>query len=78
MTILLTSGLLVGVASLPAILIYVLVVGIFLAVLYYIITKFFPAPIAGYAIAVVVVVAAIILIWLLLSLVGAAPALGGR
>ncbi len=68
--------LLAGIASLPIILVYVLVIGIFLAVLYYIITKFFPAPIQGYAIAVVVVVAAIIIIWLLLSLVGAAPAIG--
>lgn len=68
--------LLVGISSLPVILIYVLVIGIFLAVLYYIITKFFPAPIAGYAVAVVVVIAAIIIIWLLLSLVGGAPALG--
>ncbi len=68
--------LLAGMASLPVILIYVLVIGIFLAVLYYIIRTFFPAPIQGYAIAVVVVVAAIIIIWLLLSLVGTAPALG--
>lgn len=67
--------LLVGVASLPVILVYVLVIGIFLAVLYYIITKFFPAPIQGYAIAIVVVIAAIILIWFFLSLVGAAPSL---
>ncbi len=65
-----------GIASLPVILIYVLIIGIFLAVLYYIITKFFPAPIAGYAIAIVVVIAAIIIIYLLLSLVGGAPALG--
>ena len=68
--------LLAGIASLPIILVYVLVVGIFLAVLYYIITKFFPEPIRGYAVAIVVVIAAIILIWLLLSFVGAAPALG--
>ncbi len=65
-----------GIASLPMILIYVLVIGIFLAVLYYIITSFFPPPIQRYAIAVVVVVAAIIIIWLLLSFVGAAPAFG--
>jgi hypothetical protein len=65
------------IANLPVILIYVLVVGIFLAVLWYIITKFFPAPIAGYAVAVVVVVAAIILIYLLLSFVGGAS-LGSR
>jgi len=66
---------LVGIAALPTILIYVLVIGIFLAVLWYIITRFFHEPIRGYAIAIVVVVAAIILIWLLLSLVGSAPAL---
>lgn len=59
-----------GIGSLPVILIYVLVIGIFLAVLYYIVTRFFPEPIKGYAIGVVIVVAAIILIWFLLSLVG--------
>lgn len=68
--------LLAGMASLPTILIYVLVAGIFLAVLYYIITKFFPEPIRGYAVAIVVVVAAIILMYLLLSFVGQAPSLG--
>lgn len=62
-----------GIGSLPVILIYVLVIGIFLAVLYYIITKFFPEPIRGYAVAIVVVIAAIILIWFLLSFVGALP-----
>lgn len=65
--------LLAGIGSLPVILIYVLVIGIFLAVLYYIITKFFPEPIKGYAVAIVVVVAAILLIWFLLSFVGAVP-----
>lgn len=72
--LLLLTGL--SIAALPTILIYVLVIGIFLAVLYYIITKFFPAPIAGYAVAVVIVIAAIILIMLLLSLVGSGPTLG--
>jgi hypothetical protein len=66
-------SILVGIASLPTILVYALVIGIFLAALYYIITKFFPAPIAGYAVAIVVVIAAILLIYLLLSLVGQAP-----
>ena len=69
MTLLLAAG----VSSLPMILVYVLVIGIFLAVLYYIITKFFPEPIRGYAVGIVVVIAAIILIWFLLSLVGVAP-----
>lgn len=69
----LTLALFAGVSSLPVILIYVLVIGIFLAILYYIITKFFPEPIRGYAVAIVVVIAAIILIWFLLSFVGAAP-----
>lgn len=64
-----------GIGSLPSILVYVLIIGIFLAVLYYIITKFFPEPIRGYAVAIVVVVAAIILIYFLLSLVGGAPSL---
>lgn len=64
-----------GIGSLPVILIYVLVIGIFLAVLYYIITKFFPEPMRGYAVAIVVVIAAIILIWFLLSFVGVAPSL---
>lgn len=61
--------LLAGIASLPVILIYVLIIGIFLAVLYYIISKFFPEPIRGYAVAIVVVVAAILLIYLLLQFV---------
>lgn len=61
---------LAGISSLPVILIYVLIIGIFLATLYWIITKFFPAQIASYAIAVVVVVAAILLIYLLLQFVG--------
>lgn len=64
-----------GVSALPVILIYVLVIGIFLAVLYYIITKFFPEPIRGYAVAIVVVVAAILLIYFLLSFVGSVPSL---
>ena len=68
-------ALLAGVSALPIILIYVLVIGIFLAVLYYIITKFFPEPIKGYAVAIVVVIAAIILIYFLLSLAGSAPSL---
>ena len=68
--------LLAGIASLPIILVYVLVIGIFLAVLWYVITSFFPPPIQRYALAVVVVVAAIIIIWLLLGLVGATPSLG--
>lgn len=59
--------LLAGIASLPVILIYVLIIGIFLAVLYYIISKFFPEPIKGYAVAIVVVIAAILLIYLLLQ-----------
>lgn len=59
-----------GIASLPVILVYVLIIGIFLAVLYYIITKFFPEPIRGYAVAIVVVVAAILLIYMLLQFVG--------
>lgn len=67
--------LLAGIGSLPVILVYVLVIGIFLAVLYYIITKFFPEPIRGYAVAIVVVIAAIILIYLLLSFVGAGTSL---
>ena len=71
---LLLAGL--SVAALPTILIYVLIVGIFLAVLYYIITRFFPAPIAGYAVAVVVVIAAILLIYFLLSLVGGTSGIG--
>ena len=63
--------LLAQISTLPVILVYVLVIGIFLAVLYYIITKFFPEPIKGYAVAIVVVIAAIILMLFLLSLVGA-------
>lgn len=70
---LLLTGL--SIAALPTILIYVLVLAIFIAALYWIINKFFPEPMRGYAIGVVIVIAAIIVIYFLLSLVGA-PALG--
>lgn len=57
--------LLIGVASLGPILVAVLIIGLFLAGLYYIITTFFPEPMKRYAIAVVVVAAIIILIYFL-------------
>ena len=61
--------LLVGIGSLPVILIYLLVAVIFLAVLYLLLSKL-PEPIAGWAKLIVIVVAAILLIYFLLSLVG--------
>lgn len=67
--------LLAGIGSLPTILVYVLVIGLFLAGLYFIINKFFPEPIKGYATAIVIVVAIILLIIFLLSLVGTGPRL---
>jgi hypothetical protein len=60
-------------AALPAILIYVLVIGIALAVIYWIITTFFPAPLQRYAVGALMVIAAIFIIYLLLGLLG-----GGR
>jgi hypothetical protein len=67
--------LLAGIASLPAILVYILIIGIFLATLYFIINRFFPEPMRGYAVGVVVVVAAILLIYLLLQFVGGGASL---
>lgn len=62
-------------AVLPKILVCVLILAIFLAALHYIINKFFPEPIRGYAWGVVIVVAAIVIIMLLLGLVGMGPSL---
>lgn len=63
-------------AKLPMILVGVLVVGLFLAGLYFIIERFFPVALRPYATGVVIVVAIILLIIFLLSLVGIGPALG--
>lgn len=62
--------LLAGLANLGPILVAVLIVGLFLAGLYYLITTFFPPPIQRYAIAVIVVIAIIILIYFLLPFAG--------
>lgn len=67
--------LLLQLSSLPVILVYVLIVGLFLAALYFIITRFFPEPIKGYATGIVIVIAVIVLIIFLLGLVGQAPRL---
>jgi len=70
MTILL-AGLALG--SLASLLIYVLIAVIVLSVIYWLINKFAPEPIKGYAIAIVVVIAVIFLIYFLLQMVGGAP-----
>lgn len=57
--------LLAGIGSLGPILVAVLIIGLFLAGLYYIIITFFPEPMRRFAVAVVVIVAIIILIYFL-------------
>ena len=64
--------LLVGVASLGPILVALLIICLFLAGVYYLITKFVPEPMKGYAIAIVVVIAIIVAIYAL------APYAAGR
>lgn len=66
--LILLSGL--SIAMLPMILIYVLIIAIFIGALYWVINKFFPEPMRGYAVGVVIVVAAIVAIYFLLSLIG--------
>lgn len=56
-----------------SLLVWLLIIGIVLAVSYYIITTLFPEPIRRWAILVLVVVAAIFAIYLLMGLTG-----GGR
>jgi predicted outer membrane lipoprotein len=51
-------------------LVYLLIIGIVLAVAYYIINSLFPEPMRRWAILFLVVVAAIFVIYLLLGLVG--------
>lgn len=62
--------LLVGLSSLGPILIAVLIIGLFLAGLYYLVITFFPEPMRRYAIAVIIVIAIVILIYLLLPFAG--------
>lgn len=62
--------LLAGLASLGPILVAVLIIGLFLAGLYFIINHFFPEPFRGYAVAVVIIIAIIILIYVLLPFAG--------
>lgn len=64
---LLLTGL--SIAALPMILLYVLIVVIFLALLWFILSKL-PAPIGTYAWWVVIVIAGIILLLFLISLAG--------
>lgn len=65
MTLLLTG---LSLASLPVILLYILIVVIFLALLWFILSKA-PAPIAGWAQTIVIVLGGIILLWFLISLI---------
>lgn len=65
--LLLLSGL--SIAALPMILLYILIFVIFLALLWFIISKL-PAPINNYAWWVVVVLAGIIVLLFLISLAG--------
>lgn len=62
--------LLLAIPGLVTILIYLVVVGIVLAVAYYIINSLFPEPFKRWAILVLVVIGAILLIYFLLGLVG--------
>jgi energy-converting hydrogenase Eha subunit B len=62
--------ILAALPGLVALLIYVLIAVLVLSLIYWLINRFCPEPIKGYAVAVVVVVATIFLIWFLLSLVG--------
>lgn len=62
--------LLFALPSLGTLLIYILVIGIALAVAYWLITTLFPEPFRRWAIAVVVVLGAVFLIYLLLGLAG--------
>jgi hypothetical protein len=50
-------------------LVYVLIAVIAISVIYWLITRFVPEPLKGYAVAIVVVIGAILLIYLLLGLV---------
>jgi hypothetical protein len=52
-----------------SILVYVLIAVIVLSVIYWLIAKFIPEPLKGYATAIVVEIAVIFLIWFLLGLV---------
>lgn len=67
MTLLLLAG---GLSSLGPILIAVLIIGLFLAGLWYLINTFFPEPMKRYAIAVIVIIAIVLLIYLLLPFAG--------
>ena len=68
MTLLLLAGL--GIGALSMLLIYLLIVLIVVSVIYWLINSFAPEPIKRYAIAVVVVIAVICLIYFLLQLAG--------
>lgn len=65
--------LLAAVPGLLTILIYLVIIGIVLAVAYYVINNLFPEPFRRWATVILVVVGAVLLIWLLLQLVGGGP-----
>jgi len=73
MLLLLTGGL--SLSALPLLLVYLLIILIVVSVIYWLINSFAPEPIKRYAIAVVVVIAVICLIYFLLQLVGGASPL---
>ena len=66
--LLLTGGL--SLSALPLLLVYLLIILIVVSVIYWLINSFAPEPIKRYAIAVVVVIAVICLIYFLLQIVG--------
>lgn len=65
--------LLVAPVGVITLLIYLLIFLIILGVVYWLVTTLAPEPIRRFAVAIVVVLAAIFLIWFLLQLVGAVP-----
>lgn len=68
--------LLAAAPSLVMLLVYLVVIGIVLALVYYVINSLFPEPFRKWATVIVVVIGGIALIWLLLSLVrGGGPSL---
>lgn len=65
--------LLIAMPGLITMLIYLVIIGIVLAVVYYVIGMLFPEPFRSWATVIVIVLGAILLIWFLLQLAG-----GGR
>lgn len=65
-----TLLLLAGMPGIVMLLVYLVIIGIVLAVVYYVINRLFPEPFKSWATVIVVVIGAILLIWLLLTAVG--------